>query len=142
SFPTRRSSDLSNNKKLTWSSTYLFEKIFGDDYHFYQAASIGSNNGLRGYRQQRFIGHAAFVTSQDLRYKMKHITNGVIPLSYGIYAGYDTGRIWNKYTVSNTWYHSYGGGLWLNALDSFTAHAGIFTSKENSLVSFGIGFTF
>lgn len=133
---------VSNNKKLTWSSTYLFEKIFGDDYHFYQAASIGSNNGLRGYRQQRFIGHTAFVTSQDLRYKMKHITNGVIPLSYGIYAGYDTGRIWNKYTVSNTWYHSYGCGLWLNALDSFTAHAGIFTSKENSLVSFGIGFTF
>ncbi|WLD24985.1 metallophosphoesterase [Flavobacterium dauae] len=133
---------ISNNKKLTWSSTYLFEKIFGDDYHFYQAASIGSNNGLRGYRQQRFIGHTAFITSQDIRYKMKHITNGIIPLSYGIYAGYDTGRIWNKYTANDTWYHSYGGGLWLNALDSFTAHAGIFTSKENSLVSFGIGFTF
>lgn len=133
---------ISNNKKLTWSSTYLFEKIFGNDYHFYQAASIGSNNGLRGYRQQRFIGDASFVTSQDLRYKMKHITNGVIPLSYGIYAGYDAGRIWNENNPDKTWYQSYGGGLWLNTLESFTAHAGLFASKENTLVSFGIGFKF
>jgi len=133
---------ITNNKKLTWSSTYLFEKIFGADYHFYQAASIGSNNGLRGYRQQRFIGNTSFVTSQDLRYKMQHITNGIIPLSYGIYVGYDTGRIWNNFNPDKTWYQSCGGGLWLNTLESFTAHAGLFSSKENILVSFGVGFKF
>lgn len=133
---------ISNDKKLTWSSTYLLEKIFGDDYHFYQAATLGANNGLRGYRQQRFMGDTSFVTSQDIRYKMKHITNGVLPLSYGFYAGYDVGKVWNKLDPINQWYHSYGGGLWLNALDSFTAYGGIFTSKENSLVSFGVGFTF
>src|SRR5690606_41959143 len=26
---------LSNNKKLTWSSTYLLETVFGNQYHFY-----------------------------------------------------------------------------------------------------------
>ncbi len=133
---------ISNDKKLTWSSTYVLEKIFGDDYHFYQAATLGANNGLRGYRQHRFMGDTSFVTSQDIRYKMQHITNGILPLSYGIYAGYDTGKIWNNLNPNNKWYNSYGGGLWLNALDSFTAHVGIFTSKENSLVSFGVGFTF
>ncbi|MBA5791849.1 metallophosphoesterase [Flavobacterium sp. xlx-214] len=133
---------ISNNKKLTWSSTYLFEKIFGNDYHFYQAASIGSNNGLRGYRQQRFIGHTSFVASQDIRYKMKNITNGVIPLSYGLYVGYDAGRIWNKYNPTNQWYQSYGAGLWLNALESFTGHVGLFAGKEDQLVTFGIGFKF
>lgn len=133
---------ISNDKKLTWSSTYSLEKIFGNDYHFYQAATLGSNNGLRGYRQHRFMGDTSFVTSNDIRFKMKHITNGILPLSYGFYAGYDTGKIWNKHNPSNKWYNSYGGGFWLNALDSFTAHTGIFTSKENSLVSFGIGFTF
>src|SRR5690606_7107833 len=76
---------LSKNKKLTWSSSYLAEKVFGT-YHFYQAASIGQHNGLRGYRQQRFTGEAAFVTSQDLRFKMQQITNAILPLSYGIYA--------------------------------------------------------
>ena len=73
---------------------------------------------------------------------MKHITNGVLPLSYGFYAGYDTGKIWNKNNPNNKWYNSYGGGFWLNALDSFTAHVGLFSSNENTLVSFGIGFTF
>lgn len=133
---------ITNDEKLTWSSTYLFEKIFGTNYHFYQAATIGANNGLRGYRQNRFMGNTSFVTSQDVRYKMKHITNGIIPLSYGIYGGYDAGKIWNRLNPNNTWYHSYGGGLWLNAVDSFTAHVGLFASKENTLVSFGIGFGF
>lgn len=133
---------ISNDEKLTWSSTFVFEKVFGDDYHFYQAATIGANNGLRGYRQHRFVGDTSFVTSQDIRYKMKHITNGILPLSYGLYAGYDTGKIWNKLNPNNRWRHNYGGGLWLNALDSFTAHAGLFSSKENILVSFGFGFTF
>ena len=134
---------LTTDRRLTWSSSYVFEKLFGDDFHFYQAASIGSNNGLRGYRQQRFIGHGAFVASQDIRFKMNQISNGVLPLSYGIYAGFDTGRVWSTYDTSNQWYQSYGGGIWLNALDSFTARLGIFSSKEeNILFNVGLGFAF
>lgn len=134
---------LTTDRRLTWSSSYVFEKLFGDDFHFYQAASIGSNNGLRGYRQQRFIGHGAFVTSQDIRFKMNQISNGVLPLSYGIFAGFDTGRVWSSYDTSNKWYQSYGGGIWLNALDSFTARLGIFSSKEeNILFNVGLGFAF
>ncbi|HLV51054.1 MAG TPA: metallophosphoesterase, partial [Flavobacterium sp.] len=133
---------LTGNKKLTWSSSYLAEKVFGT-YHFYQAASIGQHNGLRGYRQQRFTGEAAFVTSQDLRFKMQQITNAILPLSYGIYAGYDAGKVWSDFDVNNQWYHSYGGGFWLNAMDSFTAHIGAFSSKEERvLISFGAGFGF
>lgn len=131
------------NKKLTWSSSYLVEKVFGKDYHFYQAASIGQNNGLRGFRQQRFIGDAAFVTSQDLRFKMQQINNSLIPLSYGIYAGYDIGKVWSNFDKNNKWHQSYGGGLWLNALDSFSAHIGAFASKEEKiLLNFGLGFKF
>lgn len=134
---------LSENKKLTWSSTNAVEMIFGSKYHFYQAPSIGANNGLRGYRQQRFIGHSSFVTSNDLRYKMNEIYNGILPLSYGIYLGFDTGKVWNKFTPTTNWYQSYGAGLWLNALDSFTMHAGAFSSKEEKvLISFGVGFAF
>lgn len=134
---------LTKDKRMTWSSSYVFEKLVGDDFHFYQAASIGSNNGLRGYRQQRFIGHTAMVSSQDIRFKMKDISNSFLPLSYGIYAGYDVGRIWSKYDLSNSWKHSYGGGVWFNALESFTAHLGVFSSKEEDvLFNVGLGFTF
>ena len=94
---------ISNNKKLTWSSTYLVEKVFGSHYHFYQSASIGSNNGMRGFRQFRFTGNTAFVSSNDLRYKMSQIQNSVVPLSYGIYLGYDIGKIWNKYDPDARW---------------------------------------
>ncbi len=133
---------LTRDKKLTWSSSYLAEKVIGE-HHFYQAASIGQNNGLRGYRQQRFIGEAAFVSSQDLRFKMQQITNSIMPMSYGIYAGYDTAKVRSDFDINNQWYHSYGGGIWLNAMDSFTAHIGAFSSKEEPvLINFGLGFGF
>ena len=133
---------LSKNKKLTWSSSYLVEKVSGP-YHFYQAATIGQHNGLRGYREQRFIGDASFISSQDLRFKMQQISNSILPLSYGIYGGYDVGRIWSDFDATNQWYQSYGGGLWFNALNSFTAQIGAFSSKEESiLISFGAGFKF
>jgi len=34
--------------------------IFGDDFEFYQAANLGANNGLRGYRNERFSGKNSF----------------------------------------------------------------------------------
>src|SRR5690606_32219898 len=32
---------LTNNKRFTWSSTHVTEMIFGNDYHFYQMATMG-----------------------------------------------------------------------------------------------------
>lgn len=74
---------------------------------------------------------------------MQQISNSILPLSYGIYGGYDVGRIWSDFDATNQWYQSYGGGLWFNALNSFTAQIGAFSSKEESiLISFGAGFKF
>lgn len=130
------------DKKLTWSSSYGLEKLFGDDYHFFQAASLGQNNGLRGYRQHRFIGHTSAITSQDVRYKMNQISNNILPLSYGIYAGVDFGRVWNDNDATDyKWKNSYGVGLWLNALESLSVKVGAFGSKEEDvLFNFGLGF--
>jgi len=33
---------------------------FSNDYEFYQAANLGANNGLRGFRFQRFNGKTSF----------------------------------------------------------------------------------
>jgi hypothetical protein len=37
-------------------------------------------------------------------------------MSYGIFAGFDYGRVWLDGEASNKWHQSVGGGIWLNGL--------------------------
>jgi hypothetical protein len=40
-------------------------------------------------------------------------------MSYGIFAGFDYGRVWLT-EASNKWHQSVGGGIWLNGLGTPT----------------------
>ena len=75
---------------------------------------------------------------------MNQISNSILPLSYGIYAGVDFGRVWNDNDATDyKWKNSYGVGLWLNALESLSVKVGAFGSKEEDvLFNFGLGFGF
>ena len=64
---------------------------FGDDFEFYQAANIGADNGLRGFRNQRFTGKNAFVHSSDIRLNLRKVLTGILPMNVGIYGGFDYG---------------------------------------------------
>jgi hypothetical protein len=41
-------------------------------------------------------------------------------MSYGIFAGFDYGRVWLDGEASNKWHQSVGGGIWLNGLGTLT----------------------
>src|SRR5690606_19422163 len=41
--------------------------VFGNNYEFYHAATLGGNNSLRGFRNGRFNGKTSFYQSTDLR---------------------------------------------------------------------------
>ncbi|MDC6385079.1 phosphoesterase [Flagellimonas taeanensis] len=114
----------------------------GDDFEFYQGASIGGNDGLRGYRFQRFTGKTAFYQSSDLRYSFRARPTGVLPVTPGIYGGFDYGRIWFPGDASQKWHNSYGGGFFLNGADIVTANAGLFQSADGLRFAFGLGFGF
>ncbi len=114
----------------------------GDEFEFYQAASIGGVDGLRGFRNQRFTGKKAYYQNTDLRLSLGKRRTGILPTTIGIYGGFDYGRVWQPNEDSNTWHTSYGGGVFINAADIMSLRAAFFNSVDGGRLSFGLGFGF
>ena len=133
---------LSNNRKLVLKSEVSTQLRIGDEIPFYQLASIGGQNGLRGYRTQRFTGKNSFIGSGDLRYSFNSFKTKTLPLQIGIFGGYDVGRVWVKNEESNSWHNSYGGGFWIAAAESISGTFNLFNSNDGPRFSFGFGLNF
>ncbi len=114
----------------------------GDGYEFYQAASTGGIDGLRGFRNQRFTGKKSYYQNTDIRYSLRKIKTGLLPLAMGLYGGFDYGRVWLEDQDSDQWHTSYGGGFFLNAADIVSARIALFNSDDGLRFSFGLGFGF
>ena len=121
----------------------------GDDFEFYQAAVLGDDTGLRGYRTERFSGKHAFVQSTDLRLNLKK-GDTFSPFSFGFYTGFDYGRVWidddlvlnSDLNNKNQWNTSYGGGLFIIAYKLLSANVSSFYSDDGMRFAFQIGFGF
>ncbi len=114
----------------------------GNGYEFYQAAQIGANDGPRSYRNERFSGKTAYYQVTDLRLQFGQMRTGFIPLSFGIFTGFDYGRVWQPGDASSRWHNSYGGGFFLNGIDAITMNTALFHGDDGYRFSFGLGFTF
>ena len=137
------------NGRLVLATRLKAHLNFGDDFEFYQAANIGANNGLRGYRNERFTGKNAFYQKTDLRFNFRKIKTGLLPVQIGLYGGFDYGRVWvDNDLVSNpdynneSWNTSIGGGIFVNAADMITGNLSLFNSDDGLLVAFAFGFGF
>lgn len=134
---------LSRNKQLTLRSYVKSHLIFDDDFKFYQAAALGGEDGLRGFRFQRFTGKRSLTFGGDLRYAFNDIRLRVfVPLHLGIYGGYDLGRVWMPNDSSKLWHDSFGGGFWLNGADVFALNTSLFGSADGVRFAFGFRFDF
>lgn len=133
---------LSRNRKWVLKAHFNAQFNIGDDYEFYQAAELGGNTGLRGYRLQRFIGKTAFATGGDVRYSFEKFKTNFLPFQIGVFAGYDVGRVWSQYHESEEWHDSYGGGIWVNGASAINGTFNLFKSEEGLRFSFGFGFKF
>ncbi|QTE24072.1 metallophosphoesterase [Polaribacter cellanae] len=137
------------NGKLVLASKIDGHFTFGNDFEFYQAATIGGNEGLRGYRNERFTGKNAFYHTTDIRYNISNLRTAILPINIGIYAGFDYGKVWGspnnvvfaplKSSTPNT---SYGGGFFLNAANILTTSVGAFNSSDGLRITFSLGFDF
>lgn len=127
---------------VTMETSFYGKTIIGNGYHFYQAADLGSNTFLRGYRQNRFVGRTAFAQSTNVNFKISDWNDGIIPISYGGFVGYDYGRVWQDFENSDKWHSSYGGGLWMNIIETITLKVNIFKSSEDVMFTFGLGVGF
>ena len=130
---------LTRDQKLVLKTMARGHFNIGDDFEFYQAAVLGANSGLRGYRHQRFSGESAVVFGGDLRYSFRKFKTGLLPVQLGIFGGYDIGRVWLDGEDSDIWHDDFGGGIILNAVDSISGELGIFNSDDGLRFSFGFG---
>ena len=131
---------IGGSKRLVFANKTKTHLIFGNDFEFYQAATIGGHDGLRGFRQQRFTGKQAFYNSSDIRYNLRKLKSGLAPMSVGLFTGFDIGRVWNQDLSSDKWHNSYGGGIWINFAELVSGQLGVFRSAEDYRVTFGVGF--
>jgi predicted MPP superfamily phosphohydrolase len=133
---------LTTDKKLVIKTDVRSQFRFGDNLIFYQAANIGGNNGMRGYRTERFTGKNALTGSADLRYSFPSFKTRVLPLQLGVFGGADVGRVWLENDPSKKWHNDYGGGFWVTAAETLSGTFNVFHGEEGMRFSFGFGLNF
>lgn len=135
-------SDLGVNLKFTdhiiFATLLKGTTLLTDKYEFYQAATTE----LRGFRDNRFIGRHSFYQYTDIRLDMGRLENPFTPLDYGVFLGFDNGRVWYTGENSKKWHTSYGGGLWLTVFKNFTGKFSYFASKDDGRFMFELGLVF
>jgi len=133
---------LITNGRLVLATKWKAHFNIGNSYQFYQGASIGGIDGLRGFRNQRFTGKTSYYQNTDLRWSLAKKRTGILPIAMGLYTGFDYGKVWLPDVDSTIWHTSIGGGFFLNAADIATLNLAIFTSDEGPRFAFGLGFGF
>ena len=132
--------------RLTFGTRVGIEHNFTNDFEFYQAAVLGGNGlrpNLRGFRRDRFSGRTAFYQNIDLRLKLFNIKTKALPLSMGIFGGFDYGKVWLDGEDSDEWHTGIGGGLFFAPFDIIAINFSYFRGDgEVNRFSFGGGFFF
>ncbi len=111
----------------------------GNDFQIYQSAFVGGNNGLRGFRNERFAGKRAYSQNTDIRYTISEVKTAILPVTYGVAASYDYGRVWLPSESSQRWHNSYGGSFWMTMPGIAKINLNLYNSTEGARFTFGVG---
>ncbi|MDV6168763.1 metallophosphoesterase [Flavobacterium sp. DG1-102-2] len=131
---------ITHDDSFIFSTTVKGKVLLNDNYEFYQAATLGGDTDLRGYRRERFTGKQSFYHSSDLRLALANWKTSFLPMKFGVTAGFDYGRVWVDNDSSRKWHKSYGGAVWLNAVDALTARVAYFQGEDGGRISVGFSF--
>jgi len=116
-------------------------KIWGD-YEYFQAATLGGVQNLRGYRNFRFAGNAAVYNNVELRIKLFDFRSYLFPASVGLIGFNDVGRVWSPSMDSGRWHDGYGGGIYFTPANLVVLSAVVGRSEDGVLpyITFGVRF--
>jgi len=117
------------------------KKVWGE-YPWYDAAFLGGDESLRGWRSQRFAGDAVLYGSAELRL---HVTqfNLVTPNLLGVFGAVDAGRVWVDGESPGGYHLGYGGGIWIGFLGARNViSVSWMKGDETEGLYFGLGFEF
>jgi hypothetical protein len=116
--------------------------IFSENYEYFEALTLGSDNYLRGFRKDRFSGKSLLYQSLELRWKLFDSKSYIVPGAVGLIGFNDVGRVWVKTETSHKWHDSFGGGFYYSPYNFALVSATIAFSGEGSLYNFSIGTKF
>jgi predicted MPP superfamily phosphohydrolase len=130
---------ISKNRKLVLHTKAQGHFNIGKSFEFFQAANLGADTGLRGFRTERFSGESALAFGADLRYNLLRFKTGLLPFKLGVFGGGDFGRVWVDGENSNTWHKDFGAGVLISAVDAISGQVSFFRSDEGMRIDFGFG---
>ena len=133
---------LDNLGKFVFATRVQSELINNDNFEFYQGTTVGGDNDLRSFRRERFLGKSSLFQTNDLRWNLGRVKNNIVPVNWGLFVGYDYGRVWMDGDHSNKWHQSVGGGLWFSILEAISARVTVFDGTDGVRVSAGLGMRF
>lgn len=106
-------------------------KLFNKNYEFFQAMNFGANNGLPGFRKNRYAGKSSLYSGIEMKVKLFDLNSFVIPGIVGISGFYNTGRVWHPGDNGGSWHGAYGFGMYITPLNLFSVSASAgFMDKE------------
>jgi hypothetical protein len=106
-------------------------RLFNKNYEFFQAMNFGANNGLTGFRKNRYAGTSTMYTGIEMKVKLFDVNSYILPGAMGLTGFYNAGRVWHSGDQSNKWHGAYGAGFYYNALNLFSISASAgFAQKE------------
>ena len=105
---------------------------------FYQYATIGGPQTLRGFRLNRFWGKTAFYNDNEIRY-IRNVKSYYYNGKIGLLAFLDNGRVWmQNETASTTWHTGYGAALILVPFNKIMAQVSYGISNDDRIVQFKV----
>jgi Omp85 superfamily domain/Calcineurin-like phosphoesterase len=114
--------------------------IFSSKYEYFQALTLGADNGLNGFRKNRLSGTSVLYTSLELKMKLFDVNSFILPGPFGLTAFYDLGRVWLRNGGgSKRWHAAYGGGVYYMPFNLFAITATAGFSEGERMLNFTLG---
>ena len=116
--------------------------LFNRNFEYFQALTLGANNGLRGFRKDRYMGRANFYSSLEMRVKLGDINSYFVPGQIGLLFFGDVGKVHSRFDLTRRWHGAYGAGIYYLPFNLFAITGSVgFHSDEKSL-NFSLGTRF
>ncbi len=117
-------------------------KIYSKNFEYFQALTIGSENGLIGFRKNRYSGTALMYGGLELRYNLFKLDSYILPGTLGIAGFYNAARIRAKNLATSKWRDAFGLGIYYLPFNLFTISAYAGFSQGEKMLNFTLGTKF
>ncbi len=113
--------------------------IINDNFEYFQGIGIGADNGLRGFRKNRFVGQTAAYGSLEFRIKVLEGRSYSLPGQVGVLVFGDAAKVWYKGANSKRVHTAYGGGLYYVPFNMVIISGAVAFSREAQLFNLSVG---